>query len=957
MTAPHSRAHPPGLAPAPGFKLLFITMDTPTTPPRHVRRFLLRGLATGLLFAQSAFILPAQTTPAVTTNEKDPDGTDKVLVLEKFTVQAGFSGSLAAAAQAKQNSQNIVEVIMSEDIGKLPDVSIADSLTRLTGVAMQRTNGRSQNISVRGLTGDFVSTTLNGREQVSTNMNRGVEFDQYPSELLNQVVVYKTAGANLTSQGIGGTVDLITVQPLSKTGRTVAVSAYYKTTQLGLLTPGVDKNGESYSVSYVDQNKDGTFGVALGYAHTLTPFEGQQFQAWGYPTSGGNFFLGGTKSYVRSSNLRRDGLMGVFEFKPNANVHSTVDVYYSDFQEKQVLRGMELPLEPSWGAGTTIGATTITNNLATSAVYQNVHPVLRNDSYIRNNTLFSAGWNLQLNEKSAWPIIFDAGYSRISRKDKNLELWAGLGFQKSDAGDTMTVQLSPGRIPQITKTLDYTNTSLIKLTDPEGWGNSPIPGGAGPGYFKGFDALDELGQFKLITKHELNHWFKDVEIGVAYTDRFKRDGEKPSGWEYLANGAQTAPFPTVIGITDMSFLGITGGIAAFDPFKPFSDGTLGFFPNPDTGIVANRFNVREKIFRPYVEFGIDTKMGSVPVTGNLGLQANIVDQSSHGLSANGSTVNAVNDGSKYTDLAPSLNLNFMPRERTYIRFSVARQIARPRMFDMKASRTWSYNPINAGATDLKNSPWSGSGGNPKLKPWKSDSIDLAFDKYFKDNKGYFSTAFFYKKLRNYIYESTTLQDFTGFPITPAGGPEPVLRQGTVTTPFNGNGGSIKGAEATLSLPSELISSAIRGFGVVLGGAYTDSSIEPWGPGHGTTAINGLSKRVYNITAYYERKGFGARISQHYRSAYRAFTTNFGVPTPKGDVAPNGDFSETQAETIVDAQVSYALQSGSLKGLTFYVQAYNLGNEPLVTFDNGDPRQVKNYQKYGASYNFGASYKF
>jgi len=61
--------------------------------------------------------------------------------------------------------------------------------------------------------------------------------------------------------------------------------------------------------------------------------------------------------------------------------------------------------------------------------------------------------------------------------------------------------------------------------------------------------------------------------------------------------------------------------------------------------------------------------------------------------------------------------------------------------------------------------------------------------------------------------------------------------------------------------------------------------------------------------------------------------------------------------VIDAQVSYALQSGSLKGLTFYLQAYNLNNEPLVTYNNGDPRQVINYQKYGASYSAGASYKF
>ncbi len=930
----------------------------------NVSRLLSRGLATSLLFTQSALMTFAQTAPAQTTAGDKPATTpSEVVVLDTFRVSAGFAGSLAAAAQAKETNKSIVEVIMAEDIGKLPDVSIADSLTRLTGITMQRTNGRNQQISIRGLTGDFATAMLNGREQVSTGSGRNVEFDQYPAELLNQVIVYKTAGANLTSQGIAGSVDMITVQPLSKTGRTLAVNAYYKTTELGLLTPGVKKNGQSWSVAYVDQFDDGKVGIALGYSHTLTPFQGQQFQAWGggsWPSIGGNKALGGTKSYVRSSNLERDGYMGVFEFKPNDTIHSTVDLYYSKFEENQILRGMELPLQPDWGAGTTLQAGSIaTNGLLTKAVYSNGYPILRNDSFVRNDTLFAAGWNIKFGgEHAAWPVVFDMGYSKINRKDRNIETWSGLSANKGGPGDTWTVLTAPGQIPSIKGTLNLTDPNLIKLADAAGWNGTSSTGAGRPGYYKGFEAKDELGQFKLSTKHELKKFFNDVELGVSYTERYKRDGQKPSGFLVLSNGGLTAALPKTIGNTDLSYLGV-GNVYAFDPFAPLNDGTLVFQANTDTGFVAERFEVTEKITRPYVQFNIDSKMGNVPVTGNFGIQMNMVDQSSSGLSANGSTLTKVTDGDKYNDFAPSLNLNFNTSERTFVRFSVAQQIARPRMFEMKASRTWGYDPAKAAQTSLANSPWSGGGGNPKLRPWKSDSVDLAFDKYFKDNKGYFSVALFAKKLKNYIYEQQSVQDFTGYPLIPAGTPAPVLRQGTVTTPINGAGGSIKGAEVTLSLPSELISPAIKGFGLVMGGAYTDSSVKPWGPTGPDSPINGLSKKVYNLTFYYERAGFSARVSQHHRSEYRAFVTNFGIPQPKGDVAPGGDgWATTQAETGVDAQVSYALQSGSAKGLTFYLQAYNLGNEPLVTYGGGsDPRQVMNYQKYGASYSFGASYRF
>src|ERR1043166_9016531 len=174
------------------------TMYTPIVE-RSFRRIFARMLASGCLAASSTCFVRAQVPGGPTAGDgrnKEAPSSDKVVVLDPFQVEAGFSGSLAAAAATKQNASTIVEVIAPEDIGKLPDVSIADALTRLTGLTTERTNGRSQGISIRGLTGDFSTGMLNGREQVSTSLNRTVEFDQYPAELLNSVVVYKTAAAN-----------------------------------------------------------------------------------------------------------------------------------------------------------------------------------------------------------------------------------------------------------------------------------------------------------------------------------------------------------------------------------------------------------------------------------------------------------------------------------------------------------------------------------------------------------------------------------------------------------------------------------------------------------------------------------------------------------------------------------------------------------------------------------------
>ena len=128
----------------------------------------------------------------------------------------GIRGSIESSIAIKKESDSIVESITAEDIGKLPDQSIAESIARLPGLTAQRVAGRAQVISLRGLAPDFGVTLLNGREQTSTSNDRSAEFDQYPSELLSGVVVYKTPDANMTAAGLSGTIDLRTVRPLDR---------------------------------------------------------------------------------------------------------------------------------------------------------------------------------------------------------------------------------------------------------------------------------------------------------------------------------------------------------------------------------------------------------------------------------------------------------------------------------------------------------------------------------------------------------------------------------------------------------------------------------------------------------------------------------------------------------------------------------------------------------------------
>jgi iron complex outermembrane recepter protein len=932
-----------------------LIMQTQPIPSPCPRRHSWRGVAAGL-----ASVLLAVPAHAQTVNPRSPTSpaaprpaeTEDVVRMDEFVVTSGFRGSLAAAAEMKERIPIIAEVIAAEDIGKLPDVSIAESLARLPGLTTQRINSRAQGIVIRGLTGDFSTGLLNGREQVSTGSGRAVEFDQYPAELLSSVIVYKTTDAALVGQGLAGTIDLRTVRPLSHGRTSAAANFFYEWNDLGKLNPDSKDTGHRYTVSYIDQFNDHKVGVALGYARTKQPGQGEQWSAWGYPDVGGAGtpqVLGGAKPFIRSSELDREGWMGVLEFQPTENFRTAIDIFYSDFAEYQLLRGIEIPLQ--WSSAQLQPGYTVQDGLITQGTFANVYGVVRNDFVARDADVLALGWNLQFGNprQHDWTASLDLSHSRIKRQDMVLETYSGFASNQVGTPDTMQVRMGTNRGALFTPLLDYTNASQMRLAGPQGWGGDQVPGGQ-VGFIKGPRTRDELSQYRFNARRELPGFLDWMDIGVAYTDRSKWEYEMgPDGREgfflALASGATSAPLPPIIGTTDLSFIGIPGMIS-YDPVAALNSGIYDLIPNNNPAYVAENWDVSEKVYLGYLQFGLAGRLGAIPFTGRVGSQFVFTDQSSTGLAANGATILPVSGSHDYFDILPSLNLNFELAELKRIRLSIARQLARQTMRNMRAGSTFGFNEALATSTDPYNGPWSGSGGNPALEPWRSNSIDLAYENYFREGMGYWSVSAYYKDLRNYTYDQTVLADYTGFPT--GSSIVPAIYQGTRTVPQNAAGGSIRGLELAVSLPGEKLTPALTGFGVIFGGAFVRSSIQP-DPNDPATPIPGLSERVLNGTLYYERHGFGARVSARYRSDYRGDIATFG---PRGAV-----YRSLQSETVVDAQISYAFQQGQLRGLTLIAQAYNLTNEPLFAVEGTDTRLVRDYHRYGTTYSIGASYRF
>lgn len=875
------------------------------------------------------------------TDDQDSDE----LVIEEVIV-TGLRKSLENSMNLKRGSEMIVEAVSAEDIGKLPDLSITDSLARLPGLTAQRLNGRSQVISVRGLAPDFTTALLNGREQVTVGDNRGIEFDQYPSELLSSVVVYKTPDASLIGQGLAGTADMLTIRPLAHGRQEIVANARYEWSQIDALNAGAPDDGYRLSFSYVDQFADDTFGIAFGIADMSNASQGERFNAWGYPTTGdGEAVIGGAKPYVRSSDLDRTGYMGVLEWEPSDRFHTTLDLYYSTFEETQWLRGIELPL--LWSAAQLQPGYTIDDGLVTQGQYTNVKGVMRNDINNRDADVWSIGWNAEFAMGDDWTGVTDIAWSKVNRKDTILETYSGTGPSGFGAVDTLDFEMVGKTGAYFGSILDYTDEDLIMLTSPQGWGGDIVPGGQ-LGYNNIPDVDDELNTYRFSAHRYMDgNTISSMEFGANYTDR-EKSLVRDEFFLALADGSIAAPLQNITGITNLSFLGIPGMIS-YDPLKNIKDGVYSLTRNPNADVIIKSWLVEEKVTTLYAQFGLDTNWGSVPVSGNFGLQYVHWKQGSDAFTSSGTGDGTetlpISGGKSDHEFLPSLNLTFEVAENTYIRTALARTLARPRMDQMRASQEWGFDASKADSTDINNSPWSASGGNPELDPWVADGIDLSVEKYFHDGAGYVSFAVFYKDLKSWTYEDTVVQDFTGYP---TGDVTPAMYLGLANVFINGEGGRISGVEFSYSTTGEVFTDALRNFGMIFNASYTDSSVRA-NPDDDPIDLPGLSNWVANLTLYYENDNFSARINSRYRDDFLGEVSGFG---------DGRNLRLVKAENIIDAQIGWTFTGDNwTNGLTIFAQGFNLTDEPFTTFNEGDARQVIDYQRYGRSYLVGATYHF
>ena len=816
---------------------------TPTALRRRALAVCVSMLVAGQVMAQQSNI---QDTTAATQLD---------------TVQVtGTRSSVTRAQQIKQNAEQIVDSIVAEDIGKLPDNNVAEALQRISGIQITRNYGEGSTIAIRGLT--QVRTELNGRDIFTANDGRGLSFEDVSAELLGGVNVYKNPSAEMIEGGLGGTVDLRTRLPFDYEGRKIAGSLQYNHYDLA------DDSKPAFSGMFSDrwQTGIGEVGLLVNYSQQTSPFRQDtiSLEPWYSQTDLPGFE--GTEVFVPhgaginttvGERKRRTGAVAL-QWRPRDDIEVQAQVLRSDYD----FRWQDYSFFAYSGGDAMQGARDIVvndRNELVSGVFQNT-PADSNTSLTQRKSIttdysLGAKWTVTPN------LTLSTDFQYVDATTKGTRYIVGTGM---NATPFYTIDLS-GDLPYLAVTDAAGNQGY--LTDPANY----------VGWKFHLDNKDDNKGTEFAWRSDMDLAFDDgfarsFKAGVRYTDR--KAENQGNVWRFMWLGAPFADFPNVglvpNPITDF-FRGksytfgptLSAADAAVENYEQtlaaFGAAPLEFSPN-------NINNQREKTYAAYGVLRFGTDDWGVPFDGNVGVRVVRTEVTSDGVRTGtdieGGGLLPVNVEQSYTDVLPSLNLRWMFTDQLQLRFAASKGISRPGFDKLNPNLSLSAADAGGGVTRR-----TGSAGNPNLKPMEATQFDTSLEWYFGQGSMMYGTAF-YKKVDGFIANAVFNEVYAG-------------ENWEITRPVNGDDGKIKGVEVGYTQFFDFLPGWMSHFGLQTNYTYVDSKA----PSPNATDTNGsqlvvplegLSKNSYNVILSYEVPRFQARVAYNWRSDWLITTAGNGT---------------------------------------------------------------------------------
>ena len=838
-------------------------------------------------------------------------------------VVTGIRASQQRAVTLKKDATGFVDAITAESAGKLPDANIAEALQRVAGVAISRTRGQGDFISIRGLGPEFARGTLNDRSIVSatafnnsvlsggvqTSTGRATNFDVLPSEIIETIEVFKTSSAELTEGGIGGVVNIKTLRPLdhdSKYGINVKGTKFFDRA----LSPSISGYGSW-------RNEENTFGVVGNISYSERRIRQDIARSFAYSPATRSAELIGTEfednvfPFAISDRIDEDReritASATLQWKPSSRTNITFDGTYSRrdifFDNRQAnIRSIPLTgIVPDFDQIVLDDNRNIVEYVIDAPIF------LNSENQSATDDLLSLGLNVEHDLGSSWKANFDVALASTN-SDFNFTRSA---LRVNGASDDF---LTSYRI--------FIQDEIVQAEPLENF-NFSDPTNYEARSFTIFNVDTEDSEFstKLDLQKELDPgFFSKFKTGIRYRTRNREtlnnaflDGlpVSPTEGNIALNLADSGA--GVESNTDSELLDGDYSNNLYDQFIFVEDNSEFIRLHEEAGGVFEfvfdpneSFEVTENTFGFYSQLDIDGKLGDIGLTGDIGVR--LVNTS---VSVDGQTqdigltrVNPddpdpnsprvtrfvgertpLNFDNNYFNFLPSVNLRFELTPDIFLRAAFSRSITRPQFtflggFDFNATA----NVVNRA-------------GNPDLDPYESDNYDIGME-WYTSGTGVIGISFFRKNLSSFI-TTVTFEDFEAL--------------GNVfdnyTTFANQGDGSITGTELSFQQPLRFLPRPLDGFGVILNMTFADGELNL---NDGTPIpFPGVSSFSFNSALYYDKGGkFQGRLAYTFRNEFLITAS---------DVFAQQQFNDSFGQ--LDGSLSYRITDN----ITLSADAINLNN--------------------------------
>ncbi|MHA6767907.1 TonB-dependent receptor [Sphingobium ummariense] len=810
-------------------------------------------------------------------------------------VVSGQRAQQQRSIEEKRSALGIVDVTAADEIGQLPDKNVAEAVERLPGVGVQYDQGEGRYVAVRGVPSSLNGYTLNGFEIGNPDGNtRALPLDILSGQLLNRVEVAKVKTADMTGQGIGATINLVTQTAFDFDKPFI----FQANGQVGYqeLRKGDQPVKGDVTVG-TRFGADEQFGILLGASYsdrTYTSY-GIYPDDWAPDADAARGAVPVNIKYT-DYRLRREriGASGSLDWRGD-RTQLYVRGVYSKFTEDEYRQRFRLDFSNiDWDA----------NGLTGIASTSEQRSDLRTEYKEKSVLSFMAGGSTEFGDD--WKLDFGAARTRNEVIEPN-QLWQFRG--------------NPGDVA-----VDFTDKLFSAV---------PVDGYLTPSElgFRQYTAQDEYGlektwQARADLTRKLptlgDNSFVKIGANGRWTDkRFDSANATytrgSAANRFTLNGLAGEDVIVKLGNGHDYFL---GPVISEELIKDYTEGRLGGpqFVLDTASTLANDtpgdFNLDENVFAGYAMTNLD--FGSVAVTAGLRVERTELDIT--GFLLEDDVVTPAQGKRRYTDWLPSLVVRATPSDNTVFRLAYSRSVGRPQYEDLSPGGEVSVE----GENEL-----SVSSGNPQLKPYVSDAVDLTGEWYFAPG-GMLSVGAFAKFIRNPIFT----QSFTVFDGSFGG---QTYDRIDFSQTRNAERGDIIGLEAAYQQQLSFLPGLLSGLGVNLNLTLIDASLRM--PDRGSIDFPEQSKLLWGAQLFYQKGPVEASVAYHH--------TGRALISP-GDQALTDTYNDDLRR--LDAKIGVDLT----RNVRLFAEGQNLTDEPTRQYQGGVRDWVVQNERYGRTFYVGAS---